>query len=942
MPWSEQPDTGQRGGGKGSATSGAATWKTRRTVRLKVFDLSKGMAKLYGGLFVSDEKKGVWHTNVVVFGLEYFYMSTICVCPSGMGWPGQEQLTDCIEMGTTERTPIELEAFLRTQQQIFTPDKYDMFKHNCNHFSNLVLRFLSSRLRVPSYILSLPDRVLQTTLGKLVHPILSAAMEVMKADLRHKADMAELSGEIFFYGGVEPLLDPTESRTRRFLKHVARQVQQERRTHRAREAASPLAPLTDRAASSRSSVSAGSKSFPSSFPSPAAFGLPLASASPLAYRRQSLAARAAPGPRAGVSAVSEGSLFCGEGRLETGVSRASRGAGPEGGAGAETDPAKMDERLGPFCRLGSSDEALSAEISGPSEINESAALSRAGSKPRVWEEGEARDSRTPDGDSPALPSCGSRTERGSSCTGPRASRVQSRSSIHRESYTVTSECEEAGNEPDAFWDAEEAEVSSDDECTVLSARAFTPATTPGETPAAGSCPGRASLDCLGGPHGVSRIAAAHGDTVAGRGEAETPTEWAEAASDGGDGGRRHGVSGEGEASDSNSDSQHSIRSYTFEDYCPLIRAAGDSPRSWRVARGRDEEHGRGREGEARWRMTAGEGARRVVGGSGNRRSSRDDREIESGYEGAPARQPSRPQRRQPAQCEQVRIDFQVTRDIADEGYQSRTPQERSRPRPCQSQRGDHVSSSSYRPAPWRLHARAASGEILVVTPPEKARRDVWSPVQKSSEGHSGDEGPEAEDGVSTRREDRLQSKASEQEYSDAHEMIEFFSDASRDECASSFLLTSSVSDSEGREEGDLFQSWEENEHSAPGDPFEGDREWRAFSVKREPTDESPPFGGLCRRVVSSGKRQEREGDSDEPLLTFVGSGESGRGHGGRNRPGHAWPPHAHVKPSREIAIAQARRDVLGRRKEEANLEADFEVGEGDEQEPERTKHRQLM
>ncbi|PHJ14945.1 duf862 domain-containing protein, partial [Cystoisospora suis] len=53
-------------------------------------------------------------------------------------------------MGTTDRTPLELEAFLRTQQPIFTPDKYDMFKHNCNHFSDLLLRFLSSRLHVPS------------------------------------------------------------------------------------------------------------------------------------------------------------------------------------------------------------------------------------------------------------------------------------------------------------------------------------------------------------------------------------------------------------------------------------------------------------------------------------------------------------------------------------------------------------------------------------------------------------------------------------------------------------------------------------------------------------------------------------------------------------------------------------------------------------------------
>lgn len=52
---------------------------------------------------------------------------------------------------------------------------------------------------LPVDILSLPDRVLQTTLGKIVHPIISAAMECMKADIRKAQDLPSLLFHLAFF-----------------------------------------------------------------------------------------------------------------------------------------------------------------------------------------------------------------------------------------------------------------------------------------------------------------------------------------------------------------------------------------------------------------------------------------------------------------------------------------------------------------------------------------------------------------------------------------------------------------------------------------------------------------------------------------------------------------------------------------------------------------------
>jgi hypothetical protein len=45
---------------------------------LHVYDMSKGVCK-----FLCPNLKGIWHTGIVAFGMEYYFANEgICACPS--------------------------------------------------------------------------------------------------------------------------------------------------------------------------------------------------------------------------------------------------------------------------------------------------------------------------------------------------------------------------------------------------------------------------------------------------------------------------------------------------------------------------------------------------------------------------------------------------------------------------------------------------------------------------------------------------------------------------------------------------------------------------------------------------------------------------------------------------------------------------------------------
>nr|XP_046233334.1 desumoylating isopeptidase 1b [Scatophagus argus] len=142
-------------------------------VKLYVYDLSRGMARQLSPVMLGRQLDGIWHTAVVVHGKEFFFSGQgINSCsPGGMAL-GQP---DCIvDLGSTE-VPAEIftEYLISLAESTYRSDKYNLFDHNCNVFSNEVAQFLTGN-KIPSYITDLTSEVLSTPFGQALRPLLDS------------------------------------------------------------------------------------------------------------------------------------------------------------------------------------------------------------------------------------------------------------------------------------------------------------------------------------------------------------------------------------------------------------------------------------------------------------------------------------------------------------------------------------------------------------------------------------------------------------------------------------------------------------------------------------------------------------------------------------------------------------------------------------------------
>jgi desumoylating isopeptidase 1 len=135
-------------------------------VTLRVYDLSRGMARQLSPALLGKTIDGIWHTGVLVFGREYFFggggiqalAPDVVVARYGME-PVQQ-----VALGDTAVTQPQLESYLRAHAHRFTDATYDLLRHNCNNFSDDVATFLLGR-GIPRAILDLPNEALSTPLG---------------------------------------------------------------------------------------------------------------------------------------------------------------------------------------------------------------------------------------------------------------------------------------------------------------------------------------------------------------------------------------------------------------------------------------------------------------------------------------------------------------------------------------------------------------------------------------------------------------------------------------------------------------------------------------------------------------------------------------------------------------------------------------------------------
>ncbi|KAH9386045.1 desumoylating isopeptidase 1 [Nematocida major] len=120
------------------------------SVELWVYNIGSDAVVNIINQFLQTNIQGIWHTSLVVFDKEYYFMSGVQQGPPGtspFGTPVQK-----IEFGSTEMTEECFAAFLQEINSLYTEKTYHIIRNNCNHFSNALLKRLVDR-EIPQYIM---------------------------------------------------------------------------------------------------------------------------------------------------------------------------------------------------------------------------------------------------------------------------------------------------------------------------------------------------------------------------------------------------------------------------------------------------------------------------------------------------------------------------------------------------------------------------------------------------------------------------------------------------------------------------------------------------------------------------------------------------------------------------------------------------------------------
>jgi len=138
-------------------------------VILHVYDLSGGLAATWSPVLLGVQIEAIYHTGVVVHQREYYFGGGI-----QQGAPGQTPYGRpwrALPLGETFVDVETLHDFLVGISGRYRVETYDLLTNNCNHFADELCRFLVGK-GIPSDILQLPRRVLDTPLGPLLRQLM--------------------------------------------------------------------------------------------------------------------------------------------------------------------------------------------------------------------------------------------------------------------------------------------------------------------------------------------------------------------------------------------------------------------------------------------------------------------------------------------------------------------------------------------------------------------------------------------------------------------------------------------------------------------------------------------------------------------------------------------------------------------------------------------------
>lgn len=145
-------------------------------VKLYVYDLSRGMARAMSEAFLGIQIDAVYHTSLVFGNVEYLFGAGVQTCDPGSSHHGSPM--EVISLGNTHLPLDDILEYLDSLKEIYTPESYDLFAHNCNNFTNDFATFLVGK-GIPDHITSLPQTVLNTPFGQMLRPQLDASMRMV-------------------------------------------------------------------------------------------------------------------------------------------------------------------------------------------------------------------------------------------------------------------------------------------------------------------------------------------------------------------------------------------------------------------------------------------------------------------------------------------------------------------------------------------------------------------------------------------------------------------------------------------------------------------------------------------------------------------------------------------------------------------------------------------
>ncbi|ERF76464.1 hypothetical protein EPUS_06126 [Endocarpon pusillum Z07020] len=145
-------------------------------VELYVYDLSKGLARQFSYSFTGVHLDAIYHTSLVFGGVEYFFGQGILRKVPGSTHHGKP--IEVVQMGKTELPMDVIAEYIDSLAQIYTPESYDLFLHNCNNFTQDLSMFLVGK-NIPERIRTLPQRFLETPVGQMLRSQIDQSMRSM-------------------------------------------------------------------------------------------------------------------------------------------------------------------------------------------------------------------------------------------------------------------------------------------------------------------------------------------------------------------------------------------------------------------------------------------------------------------------------------------------------------------------------------------------------------------------------------------------------------------------------------------------------------------------------------------------------------------------------------------------------------------------------------------